>query len=653
MTTPNPSNCTPASSGATKSAGLFEDLWTQLRECHQNALQELETKVSKLKKERCLDAQRLEEFYTRNQQLKVQHKTLQDTISLLEERLRAGVCDRCVVLEEHMRTKQGEFEKDHQQNLRLIAKLKSENNSLQDVNGKLSMELETLKTSVSKPQQTLSPEQEEGVIPDSPIQSTTLPLANKLKRRKKEGKEKPVRYAERPLAQPNSSLFNELLETSKNLGKGCVLVPNTCEMDTSQTSQDANQTLEEVVAETCRLDLPDRQNTEKTTVQRSSTLPKKCKVNLRPHLSLSSLSHYPDHTVESSPSLLTSVKRLPGDSSLHKAKRKKEETVHEVEEEVTFIQQGAEGSHSPDVQRDAEKPPELISKCVSAPPSSPNSKEPANHNVWSAHNGASFMCPAMRKTNRTSEEDVDSDPEHHSAEGKQRVEPMWSVDPAVVLSMYDTQSLDEKKGGPHSQEETVDADCTFISRSVLQRQGLDDQDSGSGVSGLCQKANDSLDRMFDTTAYGEYKSYNGSHLEQTQPCRDDHHDELEEEHDDCPPGVYSKEHKARNPTFAHVAVVRKKEERRKLKGATCKECDVYYAHLPEEERQKKLSACSRHRFLYVPPCTPENFWEVGFPSTQTCIERGYIKEEKNPQPRLRRRQPLTALFSPKRKEQNT
>lgn len=50
----------------------------------------------------------------------------------------------------------------------------------------------------------------------------------------------------------------------------------------------------------------------------------------------------------------------------------------------------------------------------------------------------------------------------------------------------------------------------------------------------------------------------------------------------------------------------------------------YYAHLSEEEKQKKLSACSRHRFLYIPPCTPENFWEVGFPSTQTCIERGNL-----------------------------
>lgn len=32
------------------------------------------------------DAQKLEVFYNRNQQLKEQHKALQDTVSLLEER---------------------------------------------------------------------------------------------------------------------------------------------------------------------------------------------------------------------------------------------------------------------------------------------------------------------------------------------------------------------------------------------------------------------------------------------------------------------------------------------------------------------------------------------------------------------------------------
>lgn len=47
--------------------------------------------------------------------------------------------------------------------------------------------------------------------------------------------------------------------------------------------------------------------------------------------------------------------------------------------------------------------------------------------------------------------------------------------------------------------------------------------------GLGEKANDSLDMMFDTTAYGEYKSYNSSHLGQSQPCEEQ---EVEEEGED-------------------------------------------------------------------------------------------------------------------------
>uniref|UniRef100_A0A8C6SZF9 Uncharacterized protein n=1 Tax=Neogobius melanostomus TaxID=47308 RepID=A0A8C6SZF9_9GOBI len=59
--------------------------------------------------------------------------------------------------------------------------------------------------------------------------------------------------------------------------------------------------------------------------------------------------------------------------------------------------------------------------------------------------------------------------------------------------------------------------------------------------------------------------------------------------------------------------------------------------MPEEEKQKKLSNCSRHRFLYIPPVPRE-------------LLGGYIKEDKNPQTRSRRRQPLHALFSPKGKK---
>uniref|UniRef100_A0A8D2J7S4 DNA endonuclease activator Ctp1 C-terminal domain-containing protein n=3 Tax=Varanus komodoensis TaxID=61221 RepID=A0A8D2J7S4_VARKO len=74
---------------------------------------------------------------------------------------------------------------------------------------------------------------------------------------------------------------------------------------------------------------------------------------------------------------------------------------------------------------------------------------------------------------------------------------------------------------------------------------------------------------------------------------------------------------------------------------------------PEGERERKIATCSRHRSRYAPPDTPDNFWEVGFPSTQMCVERGYIKEDLSPCPRPKRRQPYNVMFSPKGKEQKT
>lgn len=52
------------------------------------------------------------------------------------------------------------------------------------------------------------PEQEEGVIPDSPILPSSLPVVNRLKKQKNNDQMKRVRYAEVPLPQSNNSLFN-------------------------------------------------------------------------------------------------------------------------------------------------------------------------------------------------------------------------------------------------------------------------------------------------------------------------------------------------------------------------------------------------------------------------------------------------------------
>lgn len=98
-------NISGSSCGSPSSADVcndFKELWTKLKEYHDKEVQGLQVKVTKLKKERILDAQRLEEL-TKNQQLREQQKVLHETIKVLEDRLRAGLCDRCAVTEEHIR----------------------------------------------------------------------------------------------------------------------------------------------------------------------------------------------------------------------------------------------------------------------------------------------------------------------------------------------------------------------------------------------------------------------------------------------------------------------------------------------------------------------------------------------------------------------
>lgn len=73
-------------------------------------------------------------------------------------------------------------------------------------------------------------------------------------------------------------------------------------------------------------------------------------------------------------------------------------------------------------------------------------------------------------------------------------------------------------------------------------------------------------------------------------------------------------------TFKYIEPVRKKAERENLKGVECKQCKKFYdAVLPGDEskqnfRCEHLDGVSRHRYRYVPPMTPEGFWNIGFES---------------------------------------
>ncbi|XP_057680748.1 DNA endonuclease RBBP8 isoform X2 [Corythoichthys intestinalis] len=619
-----------------KPADPFHTLWIQLQECHQKGLQELEEKVCKLKKERRLDAESLQLFYSRNQELKEENKTLQDANSLLEHRLRTRDCDRCATLEENLKNCQDYSEQT-------ITKLKHERKCLEDENSKLHAEVQLLRA-CSKPLVANSPEHEVGFIPDSPVMASSLPVANKKKKRKYTDNSKHVHYAEAPSFKFNKSLFKDIesSDASKNAKRAQVLVPNTCQMETSHILDEENG---EVIAETCGLELNTSHVKTTAAIQQSSAKsPQLADVRLKPRrISSSPQAVYsPDSTTAKSPSIVPHSEKVTDMNRTGKKKLEKDDGPKKLEEGQTCDQGNGKKF---DIQVELMK---KTSKTISAK----SLKEPADSKVPNQMVGDECESPAFKKPNMKPKEQAHHKRSHlqvqnaslkraHTeAERKHRVENMWSIDPAINLSMYDTEQ------GADEHEELLDSDRTWISHSMLPRRGEEDLDEQT-VSGIGDKANDSLDRMFDTTSHEEYISYNSSQVA-SHPCED--HEEKEDEQES--PGL-SPVRKTRHPTFAHVAVVRKKDERRKLKGTTCKECEIYYMHLPEEEKQKKLSECSRHRHLFLPPNTPENFWEVGFPSTQTCVERGYIKEEKIPQSRLRRKQPFLALFSPKCSQQET
>uniref|UniRef100_A0A4W5K1A7 DNA endonuclease RBBP8 n=1 Tax=Hucho hucho TaxID=62062 RepID=A0A4W5K1A7_9TELE len=676
MSSPLLRGSSPCSSGSSESTDLFGDLCGRLKDCHDSALQGLQTKVNKLKKERCLDAQRLEEFYSRHQQLREQHKTLRDTVTVLEDRLRAGLCDRCSVTEEHMRKKQVEFEKCRQQNMRLIAEIMNERNSLQDENRKLSLELDRLNRSLS-----VSPEPEEAVIPDSPLQQISLPVVSKMRRRKVTHH---VRYAEKSLPQSQSSALNEPRKglpsrTAPSQGND-ILVPETCYMGATQTQQGSSQGHEgAVVAETCRLDLPDDPlpNPQRkgpllgcpgTTTTEDGPLSLLSRLKLIP---ANAQQRHMEGIARIAPLTATSTPCGLSHRELERGKRRRKSSEKEEDEEV--VDKPLDLSDSPqkglvpplNAQRGSSVPGSenqdrgqkrhILFKHPSTSPSDERSK-----NVLLSHQTHNVHHVPIRKRSREDTEKLKqtsvlqanpcarvkrSPPQDNNGTasttlpsnapetplGKAKLMPAeqtWSLDPEAALSQYDVDTPTPAE--PLCKGESVDMDCTFVSPSLLHR-GAPRTNS---VTGIGQRANDSLAELFDRTGYGEYEScpqHNGSYLDKEEPHHhgeEEFDDKEEEEHKDAhmpQPGTPNGEHKdSKNLSFAHVEVVRKKAERRKLKGHTCKECEIYYADLSEAERVKKLSACSRHRFRYLPPSTPEHFWEVGFPSTQTCVDRGML-----------------------------
>ncbi|KAM6318851.1 DNA endonuclease RBBP8 [Aegotheles albertisi] len=903
-------------SSAEPTGDFFKELWSKLKECHDKEVQGLQLKISKLKKERCLDAERLEEFYTKNQQLREQQKALHDTIKVLEDRLRAGLCDRCAVTEEHMRKKQQEFENIRQQNLKLITELMNEKNNLQDENKKITEQFQHLQKELEEQKQQAV--ESEGVIPDSPVLASSFSVVNRM-RRKKENKH--IRYTEHThpdleLAESNSEFGKiPLYSTQVNSHHGEeILVADTCDPQVSPVPNKPRMggypvpkpsfNLAAVVAETIGLAIQEESESQSVlsppcTNAVMSQAPESMKSedsrkypasesrkddnslglsdpsqNTPPHVNWDSQVASPVFGASSSMknnsstshtscildsglkhNIKTNLFNNPSSSRSHKsrsksedvafvaplnlgteinsvisqasinrqmvvnkntneavtcvgntctakneviksdfflahqkqlegrcAKRKKAEDEHAIScektsfnkensipfrsdvqhingdhtvdkpldlsdrfsgvrcqekkqgseeacknrlkqvtlrdiflqlgkpvpegsssiqnansesclfgrdlQEESYVQEAMLGKTFPDKKNQIQMKEEVPPFKIAPLPSSAETEQlfddvtvasghvPNRKKTRTGHGEsepASVLQPNPCRLSKNKALQNEQDPKDKpSLENLQ-----WSIDPGADLSQYKMDiTVIDTKGGSHSrvEEEVVDMDYTYVSESMLLKMKNQEQNQESSPRGE-KKINDTLTEMFDRTTHGE--EYESCLPEDgTSACdeKETLHDEEQDKgitaaskklkkHEDkqdkakqkafVEPYFKSDERKNTVLDFPHIEVIRKKEERRKLPGHTCKECEIYYADIPEEEREKKLASCSRHRFRYIPPNTPENFWEVGFPSTQTCMERGYIKEDLAPCQRPKRRQPYAVMFSPKAKEQKT
>ncbi|XP_026526105.1 DNA endonuclease RBBP8 isoform X2 [Notechis scutatus] len=836
-------------------ADCFKELWSKLKECHDKEVKGLLSKISKLKAERCLDATRLDEFYTKNQQLREQQKSLHDTITVLEDRLRAGLCDRCAVTEEHMKKKQQEFENIRQQNLKFITELINERNNLQDENKKISQKLQKMQEKNEEQEKYM-----EDFVPGSPVQSLSLSMVNRM-RRKRENRH--IRYTEQKctdLEKKERIYEHGNIQLSPTQEPACseeILVADTCDPQLSPVSSkevkeecpnSVHFNLKAVVTETLECD--EHEPCSKPLGVTRKQLAQGCYKNNSDNLEFSDPSDDPstpttwDSNIPSpvfgastniksslvfSPSVLAAEKKSNlKNRSINNSSLSRSEKVRSKSEDIPFMSLGTEietvlnqapidrqvalkqNSEEPitcvtnthldksdiikggfpsqkllgnrcskrkknddksnhvircekenafpsyadvfPIARDntIDKPLDLSDRfsdfpCekIIAESSKIKMRQATLHGVFQplVKDSSSKITNSNSVMNKDSQDDpcvqeailksltkmspvkehdikeeiaifsnpplqnddiikVAGDQEpickrirsgHGIGEPASVLQPnpcrmtkitqfeqdkiflenvQWSIDPGADLSQYkmDVTLIDTKEGiQTRIGSETLDIDHTYISDSILLRMKKQRQKEVNNPEGE-KREKDTLTEIFDQTTYEEYESY----LEDDNLPECDHKNSSEEEGKEKSTiqregdkqskmkqknfvETYFKSGERTNLVldFPHIEVVRKKEERRKLTGHTCKECEIYYAGLPEEERKKKLATCSRHRSRYIPPETPENFWEVGFPSTQMCVERGYIKEEFAPCPRPKRRQPYNVMFSPKGKEQKT
>ncbi|XP_040844112.1 RBBP8 N-terminal-like protein [Ochotona curzoniae] len=144
----------------------FAEALNRLKDAHDKEVLGLQSKLTELNAERCRDAQRIEELFAKNQQLREQQRLLKENLQVLENRLRAGLCDRCVVTQELARKKQLEMETSHLQGLQHLFLLTNEMKALKQENQALKAAMRRLCGLTARPKPT---PQEASPDPPSPL----------------------------------------------------------------------------------------------------------------------------------------------------------------------------------------------------------------------------------------------------------------------------------------------------------------------------------------------------------------------------------------------------------------------------------------------------------------------------------------------------
>ncbi|KAM7410785.1 hypothetical protein PAMA_020970 [Pampus argenteus] len=128
----------------------FNELLLKLREVHEREVDGWQAKVHELSNKKGCDTKRMEELFNRNQQMKEQQRLLTENIKTLENRLRAGLCDRCTVTQDVAKRRQQEFEVSQIQSIQHISLLVGELTNLKKENRRLREEIGTLRAALER-----------------------------------------------------------------------------------------------------------------------------------------------------------------------------------------------------------------------------------------------------------------------------------------------------------------------------------------------------------------------------------------------------------------------------------------------------------------------------------------------------------------------